>query len=157
MRSSQAKWTRGAKRTLDSNSIWFPLNLTLNICELLSPYIQICTALDVCTLRIFKQIEIIADLIQIPHFSPYIASLWSSPVKEFPSDSAGAPLYIQGKVWKEFLWNWKWTSFDQLGQTLVISQRVCQHPDKWFNILVIVQSLVQMMTHIMKKLLSPAG
>ena len=36
------------------------------------------------------------------------------PVKEFPSDSADASLDIQRKASKEFLKNWKRTSFDQL-------------------------------------------
>ena len=46
--------------------------------------------------------KIISNLISFPHFSQYIASLSSPPVKEFPSDSADASLDIQGRFEKNF-------------------------------------------------------
>ena len=103
------------------NLSWFPrldrLNLSFYMCELLKPFFQ-------SKWRWRRKTETILNLIHFPHFSLYIYCIpVIFPVKEFPSDSADASLDIQGKVWKEFLWNWKWTSFDQLGQTLVISQR----------------------------------
>ena len=50
-------------------------------------------------------------------FVPLIAlycTLSDLPRRECSAVSADALLDIQGRVWKEFLWNPKWTRFDQL-------------------------------------------
>ena len=50
-------------------------------------------------------------------FVPLIALYCTSsdlPWRESSAVSADALLDIQGRVWKEFLWNPKWTRFDQL-------------------------------------------
>ena len=50
-------------------------------------------------------------------FVPLIAlycTLSDLPCRECSAVSADALLDIQGRVWKEFLWNPKWTRFDQL-------------------------------------------
>ena len=54
------------------------------------------------------------------HMNPFVplialnCTLSDLPRRECSAVSADALLDIQGRVWKEFLWNPKWTRFDQL-------------------------------------------